>query len=520
MKRQTFIILLLLASAPGLVRPQTKAVEKPMSLEECITSALKNNPRVAADVLTPEIAAADARKAGEIFLPQVTLEYTKDSQNSASYSFIEATEQIITKDSGTSVAFSQLLPTGGLLSAALDSFSQDTNRSFLTINPLYGSTLSFGLTQPLLRKFGFTVTRQQILVARNNFAISESEFRANLMDFITTVEEAYWTLVYNLQNLKVRQESLRLARDLLSKNQHELDAGMIPPIDLLSARAEVASREADILDAEALVKNSQDTLRTLIRFPAEKGAPALVIVPTDEPDTASAPIDLETAIDAALANRPDLEASRVDSRTRDLNLNVARNGLLPNLNLKASYWSPGISGTQIIYQDNDPLTGIIVDTIPGGRSAAFRDATSFKYKNWSIGLTLDVPFDTAFSRAQYARAKLDSERAALLLKDKEQQAILEVQIAVRAVETDFKRVQAYKLARELAEEKLEAEVKKLAAGMSTNYTVLQQQRDLAAAQSGEIKALTDYSLSRARLDRAMGLTLRRKNIDTANLPGS
>jgi outer membrane protein TolC len=282
----------------------------------------------------------------------------------------------------------------------------------------------------------------------------------------------------------------------------------------------VASREADILDAEALVKNSQDTLRTLIRFPAEKGAPALVIVPTDEPDTASAPIDLETAIDAALANRPDLEASRVDSRTRDLNLNVARNGLLPNLNLKASYWSPGISGTQIIYQDNDPLTGIIVDTIPGGRSAAFRDATSFKYKNWSIGLTLDVPFDTAFSRAQYARAKLDSERAALLLKDKEQQAILEVQIAVRAVETDFKRVQAYKLARELAEEKLEAEVKKLAAGMSTNYTVLQQQRDLAAAQSGEIKALTDYSLSRARLDRAMGLTLRRKNIDTANLPGS
>jgi outer membrane protein TolC len=520
MIKRTLVILLLLVSAPGFVRAQAKAVEKPMSLEECILSALKNNPRVAADVLTPEIAAADARRAGEIFLPKLSLGLTKDSQNSASYSFIDAAEQIITKDSGTSLAYSQLLPTGGQLSARLSSYSQDTNRSFLTINPLYGSTLTFGLTQPLLRNFGFAVTRQQILVARNNFDTSESEFRGNLMDFITSVEEAYWTLVYNLQNLKVQQESLRLARDLLSKNQHELDAGMIPPIDLLSARAEVASREAEILDAEALVKNSQDTLRTLIRLPAEKGAPKPVIVPTDEPETASPPVNLDTAVEEALANRPDLEISRVDIRTKGLNLSVARNQLLPNLSLQASFWSPGISGTQIIYQDNDPLTGVIVDTIPGGRSAAFHDATSFKYKNWSVGLTLDVPFDTAFSRAQYARAKLDSERAALLFKDKEEQAVLEVEIAVRAVETDFKRVQAYRVARELAEEKLKAEVKKLAAGMSTNYTVLQQQRDLATAQSGEIKALTDYRLSRARLDRTMGLTLRRKNIDTTNLQGS
>jgi outer membrane protein TolC len=520
MIKRTLIIILLIILATGLGRSQTEAVQKPMSLEECILSALRNNPLVAAEVLAPEIAAADARKAGEIFLPHLTLSLSKDSQNSASYSFIEATEQIITKDTGTNVAFSQLLPTGGRLSAGLNSFSQDTNRSFLTINPLYGSTLSFGLTQPLLRNFGFAVTRQQILVARNNLDVSESEFRANLMDFITKVEEAYWTLVYNLQNLKVREESLRLARDLLSKNQHELDAGMIPPIDLLSAQAEVASREAEIFDAEALVKNSQDTLRTMIRIPGEKGAPAPIIVPMDEPDTSSAPIELEKAIEAALANRPDLEASRVDIRTKGLNLSVARNQLLPNLSLQASYWSPGISGTQIIYQDDDPLTGIVIRTIPGGRSAAFRDATGFKYKNWSIGLTLDVPFDTAFSRAQYARTKLDAERAALLFKDKEQQAVLEVQIAVRAVETDYKRVQAYKVARQLAEEKLRAEVKKLAAGMSTNYTVLQQQRDLGAAQSGEIKALTDYSLSRARLDRAMGLTLRKKNIDTANLRGS
>lgn len=519
MIKQAFVTILLLVLASGLGRAQASAVEKPMSLEECILSALERNPRVAAEVLTPEIASASARRAGEIFLPRLALGFSKDSLNSASYSFIEATDLAMTKDTGSSFAFTQLLPTGGRLSASLDSFGQNTNQSFLTINPVYGTTLTFGLTQPLLRGFGSTVTRQQILVARNNLAISENEFRANLMDFITEVEDAYWTLVYKLQDLKVREESLQLAREFLAKNRSELDAGMIPPIDLLSAEAEVASREAEILDAEALVKNSQDILRTMVNLTPEKGVPALVIVPTDEPDTAPAPVDFESAVQTALANRPDLEASRVDIQTKGINLSVARNQLLPSLSLKASYWSPGISGTQIVYQDDNPLTGIVIDTIPGGPSAAFRDAVNFKYRNWSVGLTLDVPLDTIFSRAQYAQAKLDAEQAAFLFKDKEQQAALEVQIAVRAVETDYKRIQAYKAARRLSEEKLKAEVKKLEAGLSTNYIVLQQQRDLAAARSGEIKALTDYSRSRAKLDRATGLTLKKKNIDIAALPG-
>jgi outer membrane protein TolC len=519
MKRKALTLILLAAAVAGLGRAQTAPAEKPMSLEGCILNALKYNPRVAAEVLTPEIASATARRAGEIFLPRLSASFSKDSLNSASYSFIDAAQQIITKDSGTGFAFSQFLPTGGRLNASLNSFGQETNRSFQTINPVYGTTLSFSLVQPILRDFGFTVSRQQILVARNNVAVSESLFRANLMDFITGVEDAYWTLVYNLQNLKVREESLRLARELLAKNQSELDAGMIPPIDLLSSQSEVASREAEILDAEALVRNSQDILRTMVNLPAEKGARAPVIVPTEEPDTAPVPLDLEAAIQTALANSPDLETYRVDIRTKGINLSVARNQLLPNLSLQASYWSPGISGTQIVYQDDDPLTGVIVDTIPGGRTAAFRDAMGFTYKNWSLGLTLDVPLDTIFSRARYAQARLDAEQSALLLRDQEQQTALDVQVAVRAVETDYKRIQAYKLARRRAEETLQAEVKKLAAGLSTNYIVLQQQRDLAVARSGEIKALTDYGRSRARLDRAMGVTLKKKNIDITSLPG-
>jgi outer membrane protein TolC len=275
----------------------------------------------------------------------------------------------------------------------------------------------------------------------------------------------------------------------------------------------VASREADIIQAEAQVRNSQSILGKLINLPREKGAPAPAVVPTDIPGTGPMPLGLEEAETRALANRADLAAYRIGLETRGLNLTYARNQSLPSLNFRAAYWSPGLSGTQILYQDDDPLTGIIVGTVPGGPSMAFKDAFRFGQENWFVGLTFELPLGPVASRAGLTQAKLESEQALLRIGDLEQQILLEVETEVRAVETDHKRALAYQAARELAEETLAAEEKKLKAGMSTNYTVLMQQRDLALARTNEIKARVDYNLSLARLDRAMGTTLKSKNIN-------
>ena len=141
-----------------------------------------------------------------------------------------------------------------------------------------------------------------------------------------------------------------------------------------------------------------------------------------------------------------------------------------------------------------------------------KDALNFKFKNWSVYLTLEIPFNTFLSRADYAVAKVAVEQAELRLKQQEQQAFLEIKTAVRAVETNYQQVQAYKIARELAEKKLEAEESKLRAGLSSNYFVLQYQRDLALAKSSELRSLIDYNLSLSRLDKALGITLEKKNI--------
>ncbi len=154
-------------------------------------------------------------------------------------------------------------------------------------------------------------------------------------------------------------------------------------------------------------------------------------------------------------------------------------------------------------------------TIDHPASDALKDAFGFKYNNWTVGLTLSLPLSSFTTKADYVRAKMEIEKSQLELINQEKQVYLEVKNAVRDVETNYKRVQAYRLARELAEKRLEAEVKKLDVGLTTNYFVLQYQEELSRERSLELKSLVDYNLALARLEKAMGTSLEKRNIVTS-----
>jgi outer membrane protein TolC len=476
-----------------------------LSLEECIQKTIKNNLGLAVEVLTPEIADLSVSLASEKFMPVLSLSYNKQDAKSASYSFLDAEETVTTLQNDYSTQVSQLVPTGGSLSVSLTGYLIDTNRRAQTINPRYGNTLRFSFSQPLLKDFGFKMTRREIIVAQNDRDVSEKNFSATMEDTIYSVESAYWSLVYSIENLNVRRQSLKLARELLEKNRAEIEAGTLPPIEILTAQSDVATREADILEAEAMVKNNEDLLKTIINLPAEAdNAEAVRIVPSDNPSIIREDISLEKALQAAMQKRPDLQATRIDKGNKEINLSYARNQLFPDLRLQASYWSPGVSGDQVLYEGGNALTGKVIGKIPGKSTDALKDAFNFRYKNWSFGLTLSFPLNNLLSRAFYAQAKLNLEQANLRIKNQEQQIFLEIKTAVRAVQTNYQRVEAYKAARELAQKKLEAEEEKFKVGLSTNYFILQYQRDLANAQIMELKAVVDYNISLAYLNRAQG----------------
>jgi outer membrane protein TolC len=266
-----------------------------------------------------------------------------------------------------------------------------------------------------------------------------------------------------------------------------------------------------------MVRNSEDLLKTLMNLEAENTrAASLHIIPTDSPSVSKPDVDLDRALREAYENRPDLQAARVGMETSRFNLSYARNQTAPDLRLQASLWSPGISGTQIIYENNNALSGKIIGVVPAGGGQALKDAMDFRYKNWSLGLSLNIPLSTVFSRAFVAQADLALEQAQLRMKNQEQQIFLDIRTAVRAVETNYLRIQAYRVARENAAKKLEAEEEKLKVGLSTNYFILQYQRDLANALTMELKAVVDYNVSLAGLYRAQGKGLEMERVP---LPG-
>jgi len=488
-----------------------------LSLEDCILKAMKNNLGVAIDVLDPELADISVALSQEKFLPQLSLSYNRSKNSSASYSWIEAAEESISENMAYSAEVSQQIPSGGSFTMSLSGNKYDTNRQFQTINPRYGNTLRFNFNQPLLKNFGFNISRKEIIVAKNNRDISEINFKKALQDIIYSVEDAYWNLVYSIEILKVRKQSFDLAQDLLEKNKRAVEVGTMAPIEILNAQSEVATREADILDAEATVKNNEDILKTIINLAAEEELELVKIIPKDKPEYEKKELNLDEALLIAMNNRPDLQASRVDLKNKEINLSYTRNQLLPDLSLNASYWSPGVSGDQIVYKDGNVLSGIVVGTVPGGASDALKDALGLKYNNWTVGLTLDIPLNSFLSRAAHAQARVNLQQTMLQIKNQEQQIFLEIKQTVRAVLTNFKRVQAYKIARELNERKLEAEEERLKVGLSTNYWVLQYQRDLALSQTTELRALIDYNLSLASLNNALGISLKEKNISTTEI---
>lgn len=494
-----------------------------ISLEDCVLRALKDNLGVAIQVLGPQISSEGVNQTQAKYIPTLSMSASSRKQENASYSYLDASESLIDKTQNyTFLTASQTLPTGGSFSLDFTGYRTTTNRRGTTIDPRYSTTLRFSLNQPLLKNFGFKMARREILVASNNLGISEETLKKTLMDTVYNVESAYWNLVYSIENLAVRRQSLDLAKDLLEKNQRSVEVGTLAPMEVLSARAEVATREADLILAETQIKSNEDQLKLLLNITGDEDKKVTALLPKDKPTYVARDVDLEGAIATAIQNRTDLEISRIGLETEKLNLSYAKNQVLPDLSLSASYSSPGIDGTRLFFTNNDPIYGTIIpeQTIVGGISGALKQTTSFQYPNWNMGLTLSLPLANVFSRAGLAQARLNMRQAMLELENQKEQVYLEIKNAVRSVEANYRRIQAYTTARELAEQKLAAEEEKRRVGMSTNYMVLSYQRDLANARISELNSIIAYNVSLAALERSMGTNLKSKNISLSDFaPG-
>jgi outer membrane protein TolC len=356
-------------------------------------------------------------------------------------------------------------------------------------------------TQPLLRGFKIDNTRQQLLVNLINRDISEESVKATIAQTLANVRNAYWDLVFAVSAVDVAQRATDLADKLVEDNQARVEVGTLAPLDIVQAQAEAATRRQNLAVAEATLQTAELALKRYIVSGTEDGMWRQQIRPVDLPSLGPAPTDIEGAVRTAIANRTDVITARKNLDSNDVTLQYYRNQSFPALDLNASYGAQGLGGTAYI-RNGTGLGSQITGTVPGGFSDALSLLGARDYPTWNFSVNMSYPIGGGQAEAQYARTKIQRSQATTRMRALEIQIAAEVANAALTVQSNLKRVEASTAARELAQKRLEAEQSKFEVGMSTNFFVVQAQRDLRDAANTELRALADYRKSLVNFERA------------------
>jgi len=262
----------------------------------------------------------------------------------------------------------------------------------------------------------------------------------------------------------------------------------------VSAQAEVAGNQEQLIIAETAVKQTEDRLRVLILDPTVRDSWTVQIDTIDSPPVGTATVDVDAAVTRALDARADLQRARKDIINSETAVKYADNQRLPDIRLNASYQASGLGGTQVLRTGGFPGTIVGPGTVTDFGSV-LGQLFAHDYPTWAAGVSVTYPIGGGAEQANYARTKLERSQAGERLKSVQARAIQEIRDAAWKIEMNAKRIETTRAARELAEQRLDAERKRFEVGMSTSFLVIQAQRDMAQAKTNELSAVLSYDLS-------------------------
>jgi outer membrane protein TolC len=497
-----------------------------LSLEEAVKLAIANNQDLNVAVNAAEASQYNLLASEGIFDPLIGAFANRNHQETPSNSALSGAAVRVEDDSynfGANVQ--QLAPWGGTFTLGTTGGRFSTNSSFASVNPSFSAGLSMTMSQPLLRNFGMTATKWQISIARNSRDATYQQFVRSIQTGVNSVEQAYWDLVYAFQNLEVKKESLRIAKDLNRITKIKIDVGSLAPIDITQTEVGIATAEQDIITAEQQIGDSQDSLRRLINIDlAHLNVP---IIPTDEVREVPATIDVEAGTRAAIIHRPEVVTQTYLADSDRVRYEYWSNQVLPSVNLLGSFGTLGQGGTfyfspcaipndpRCTDPNNPPPPVIIADN---GLGNAYDQTLNRNFRNWSIGLSISYPIFNRYAKGQRGAAHYSLEASRALLTTTQQNVVVEVRAAARAIDTALRQIVAAGKGRELAEKNLDAEKKKFDNGMTTSFQVNQIQLDLSSARTRELQALVIYRKALAAYHYAVADILDWRGIGVEGMP--
>jgi outer membrane protein len=479
--------------------PPQPGVRVELTLDDAVKRALERNLDIAVERLNPQTYDFALASLQANYRPVFNSNYGMRSATSFTRSQTAGGDILITDTfTGNNGILQNVKWGGGSFAVAFNNNRQAQSDLFATRNPAISSNLNFVYVQPVLRNFRIDGTRTQLKVTQINQQISESQLRATIVRTVANTRNAYWDYVFTIQAAEVAERSLQLATKLVEDNQARVEVGTLAPLDVVQAQAEQATRRQAVATTQAAVRTAELALKRLIVNGTDDPYWVANVEPVDRPTYSTESLDVADAVRKALSTRTDIDQSRKQIESNDVSIKNLSDQRLPALDVTASYGVAGIGGPQFVRPPGAALGAPPSQVIPGGFSDTLSTMFNQKAPTWNFAANFSYPLGTSTADANLARARVQQRQTIAQARALELQIATEVTNAALLVESNRERLQAAQVAREFAEKRLEAEQSRFEVGLSTNFFVVQAQRDLRDSENSELRALLDYR--RAQVD--------------------
>lgn len=261
-------------------------------------------------------------------------------------------------------------------------------------NPTHVGQLEFSISQPLLQGRGRAVNRAPICISQISAQQSAWEFKAAVMDSVRDTASAYWDLQATRAQLAATNDVIAAFEKVAQLQVQAFQSEWVIKADVAKAYAQLHRFRQRRLELESDVVEKELRLRSLAGLPPGNGDNLL---PVTEPARQFEIEPADVLLADAMQNDPELVQQRLQLKIRQVELLVAKNQLLPKVDLQALYRLNGVGRS-------------LPDAVSQLSTAEFAD--------WEVGATLSVPIGRRQARANTAAAELQLARERELLQQK------------------------------------------------------------------------------------------------------
>ncbi len=460
--------------AREIVEPNEGQPAIELTLDEVRAAALANNLELKVELISPAIAqqGVDVERARfeSVFL------------GSGRYSRSELDGDETISSQRYEAGVTTPLHTGGEITARVPVAESEGVSS---------AAASVSVVQSLLRGAGTRVNLYSIQVAAYQKDRIDAITKLQAINILSEVDIVYWLLYAARKELDVSREQYKLAQNQLQNARYKVEAGSAPKIEIVRAEAGLAGRLDAMISAETAVRDRERDLKRIMNRPDLPLNEQIDMIPMTDPDPRGLELDPETLVAAALENRMELAELEFRLATDEIDVAVAKNDLLPALDMDYTF-SAGSRSDRL----GRALENVLDDSL----------------KDHGVGLSAAIPLGNRAAEARLRQARLERVRTELNREQLEQDIRQEVYNAVDGMEQNWRRILAAEQGVVRADRFYKVEQAQFQLGRRVSTDVLDAASDLAGAQLRKIGAFVEYEIAQIALARATGTLLGRGQI--------